>query len=323
MLKRIIAHIRNPYVTLTDSFIILMTALTSGCIVAAVADVNIMIAVILLMCVSGFSSVIHSRLFENKKKNYIRGYAFSVIPVEILIIIAMLKYSMDIVGKCLIISVALISVYLVVFFVLSQKRRIRKSNCICGIHSITAVCLTPCIISFTAHWIGDMPILKQPSVPISTDVNYSVSPITTDEWNDMDFNQKFTYLNEIMKAESFVLKMTDTPVLTAVFYPKPLMGIYNYSADTIGINAEHVLTSDAQDVVNSLGHELYHRYEYIIVDDSTRNVTGVAEERIAEYKYDFENPSNSVFDWDDYYNMSIEIDARAMGEKVADKYVLK
>lgn len=322
MINKIINHIKNPYVTLADSFIIMVLALTSSCLAVAITGTNTFISSIILTLSSVFLGIIHNRQFENKKKNYVRGYSFCIMPIEIVIVIAMLKYSMNAVKISLIVSVVFVLVYLIVFFAVSQKRRFKKTNCIRGIHSILAICLTPCIISFFTHWIGDVPILERPPVLISTDVNYSASPITTDEWDDMSFNQRFTYLNKIMKAEASNLSMTNTPNMEAIFYPEALMGTYDHNTDTIGINAEYLRTADADEVINTLGHELYHRQEYIIIEDSSRNVTGVSEERIAEYKYDFENPSNMVFDWDGYYNMSTEVDARTVGEQIADKYVI-
>ena len=322
MFSSIVNHIRNPYVSYSDSIIIMALAhLCSSFVLAFLGDASV-ISIIIITVVSFFLAFSHYCQFEKKKKNYIRGYTFAVILAEILIVINMMKYSMSSARISLVVSAVLITVYLIAFFAASHKCRFKKAKCIRGIHSILAICLTPCIISFVACWVGDKAILKQHRAVISQDINCSATPITVIEWDNMNFNQKFAYLNEIMKAEASLLGMSDTPEMEAIIYPEILLGTYNCSTDTISINAEHLRTGNVYDAISTLGHELYHRYEYIIVDDSTKNVINVEDERIAEYKSNFENPSSSVYEWEDYYNMSTEVDARTMGEQIADKYIV-
>ncbi|MBP1549540.1 MAG: hypothetical protein J6A05_06005 [Oscillospiraceae bacterium] len=294
----------------------------SGGFAAYFAGMNMISTIVKLIYGSVILTTLHSWLYKNKKKNFLREFVFVVTPVEILITFVLNKYSLSVVKICLLIGLLLILVYLIIFNCASKKHKLKKYNSIRGIYSILVFCMIPCIVSFVSCWIYDKPILKENSYLISTDISCSAAQITGDEWKGMIYKEKFEYLNLILEAEAQNLCMEDTPEVQAVIYPENIYGAYDYSTDTIFINAELLRTSSADMVIETLGHELYHRYEHIIVADESKNITGVEKERIEEYRYEFENPQ-MIVDWIGYYRMSIETDARAAGERTVEKYVVE
>ena len=161
---------------------------------------------------------------------------------------------------------------------------------------------------------------------ISHTNEYCIEP---NEWSKMTISQRTKFIENFIEAQAVELGMETIPNVEICYLPSPLYGSYTRENDLIIVNASIVQNYNAIQLVDTLSHELFHRYEHTLVEDysndllSSDDLSDDAIKKIEGYSRDFDNYSPGGIteeSYNNYYFQSVEIDSRAYAELTVSKY---
>ena len=309
MKEKIVKYLECPFVTLTDSIIILTIMLFSCSFASTYLNTSVILSAIIVAILCTGVLMFHHFTFYKKKKNYFRGVLYAVTPLECLAVYLITPYSHKLIITLTILSAILVTIYIVCFEVISYKHKIKKRNALIGIQLILSICYIPALIYFTGLSILNIPVMTASASNISKHIVFNNYPIGVNEWNNLSYDEKFSHINKIICLEAAELGMETTPEVRVVLYKSFLNGQYSTSSDIIYINITKL--DDPKQAISTALHELYHRHEYSITLNENVNVTGITPETVEKYKVEFELSNKlKLFSFRDYYTQQIEIDAR-------------
>ena len=162
---------------------------------------------------------------------------------------------------------------------------------------------------------------------LTSDQTYTTSK---QQWENMTIAEKGNAISQIVAIESEKLNISITPKVDIVYLPSSLYGYYNDKQNIIRLNAAMVNKSELINTVNTLCHELYHCYQYTLIDrydsdpNKLLNYTQSEITKIELYKYEFDHYENVGFlmlNYKKYENQVCETDARNYANRADDDYI--
>ena len=151
---------------------------------------------------------------------------------------------------------------------------------------------------------------------------YKMKRITKQQWQSLKFDEKILILEEIKEEECDNLGIYYPITLEYQTLDYPTVGLYNHGELTITIDDNFVITHSAKEVIEILCHEVYHAYQYCLVeafnklDEFEQNL--LFFDYIRFYKEEIENYDLSS---NKYPIFLLEIKAREYSEKQTSYYV--
>lgn len=145
-----------------------------------------------------------------------------------------------------------------------------------------------------------------------------------ERWSDLTAQERKDVLQTIADIEAWCLGLPNELTVCIEDLPKGTMGRYRDASHEIVVDTEHFLYSDVEEILEIICHEVYHCYEYRLIE-----VYGGAEERLKSlrifksvdsYIREFNNYSDGEEDYSAYYNQVCEQDAREYAESAVAEY---
>lgn len=147
------------------------------------------------------------------------------------------------------------------------------------------------------------------------------------EWQTLSNNQKIDVLQMVCNAETKRLGL-QTPQISikSRYFENNLLGTYMRADHTILINTQLLKEGTARQVLESSTHECFHALQYDLVElyDSVSEDQKklMIFDTVEKYKTEFSNYKDGYCaDFDDYYNQSVEEDARSYENYAPDIYL--
>lgn len=153
-------------------------------------------------------------------------------------------------------------------------------------------------------------------------------------WAELSVEDRMEVLKTIVRIECRYLGMGSAPQLELAYTEEELLGQYNHGSNTVTLSYNYLMSAkqSGYGVAQCLCHELYHRYQYIMVDflDAVRQ-----NEEMSEYAalfllddatvYEAElcsyvAPSKDSVTYYLYASQSLEQDAEKYGNTAVDEY---
>lgn len=230
-------------------------------------------------------------------------------------------FSLPSIEKCsrliLICSLTLAALFLAAYLTV-----FRKDKVLCRIKCIVLIFTAVMLPAFTA-----MNFFKISGLPIYTIPEQSSPQIcrtkemTETEWENLNTLRRIELLSEIAENEAAEFDI-GVPEIRLCILPD-INGVYKAKRNIIQVDIMYLNSASAQKAISLIAHELYHSYEFKLISGNIP-LDAAQSEKAAIYKYEFENYINGVTgDYYSYYSQECEADARAFGEKISEKYILK
>ncbi len=206
---------------------------------------------------------------------------------------------------------------------ITGKRVLRCVNVNCVLHSLI---LVPGVVIMIPYLVGNKPIIIIPSNNITTSTECT---IPYNEWASMTISEKTDFVEDFIEHSSSSLLMDTSPNVHISYLPSGLCGSYSREDDCLLLNSTILKEDDLKQLINTLSHEMYHRFEYFLVEDyfnghlDNNYLTNTMIDKIEIYKLELENYKSvgiSEESYDNYYNQVCESDARAFAEKIVNTY---
>lgn len=148
-----------------------------------------------------------------------------------------------------------------------------------------------------------------------------------DNWAGLAARQKLDVLQTMTDIECWYLGLPESLPVRATAMPDSTNAYYTDNSRSIAINIEHLLYSPARDVLQSLLHEIYHSYQYRLVDAYKKMDEESRKLRVFQtaktYMEEFADYSSGEEYFFAYYSQQCESDARAYAELSAEDYYAK
>lgn len=148
------------------------------------------------------------------------------------------------------------------------------------------------------------------------------------KWADISDDEKMEAINALVNAECYNLGLYDKlNIEISDDMPETKLGSYSDINKKIVINKKYFDESDGLVIMETIIHECYHNYEARMVDTLSKLSS---EERsltifrsVNRYSAEFNEYNQLKKDFDDYYNLNVEVSARKWSEKRIESYTQK
>lgn len=145
--------------------------------------------------------------------------------------------------------------------------------------------------------------------------------LSNDKWSNLSYEDKMDTLQTVVNIEATYL--TISPItLKSTKLEDNTVGQYSYDENIIYIDSEFIAISESTDALDTICHECRHAYQHSVVDMldwSQDSVNSHYYYRSAQqWKLEFNDYQSGQFDYDTYYQQSIEVDARVYAERSVD-----
>ena len=145
-----------------------------------------------------------------------------------------------------------------------------------------------------------------------------------ERWAGLAAQQKLDVLQTMTDIECWHLGLPESLPVRATVMPDALNAYYTDNDRAIALNIEHLLYSPAKKVLQSLLHEIYHSYQYRLVDAYKKMDEESRKLRVFQtantYMEEFADYTSGEQYFFAYYNQQCESDARAYAEIAAEEY---
>lgn len=191
---------------------------------------------------------------------------------------------------------------------------------------LCSVILIPGVFIMVPHLTNSKAMITIPSRNVSQTTEYNIAP---SKWELITISQKTDFIEGFLETQAVQLNMDTIPNIEVAYIPQSIFGSYTQEEDLIILNAAIVQDSNAEQIVQTLSHELFHRCQHALVENFSNgtlpydSLTDDQIERIKNYAYDFQNYKPGGINeesFNQYYNQPCEIDARAYAEQVVTRY---
>ncbi len=206
---------------------------------------------------------------------------------------------------------------------ITGKRVLRCINVNCLLYSLI---LLPGVVIMTPYLVGNKPIIiiQSNNITTSTECN-----IPYNKWDSMTIAEKTYFVEDFIEHSSSSLLMDTSPNVHISYLPSVLCGSYSREDDCLLLNSTILKDDNLKQLINTLSHEMYHRFEYFLVEDYSNGsldnnyLTDTMIDKIEIYKFELKNYKSagiSEESYDNYYNQVCESDARAYAEQIVNTY---
>lgn len=157
-------------------------------------------------------------------------------------------------------------------------------------------------------------------VPSAAELIHENQNLREDVWEHLTAGQRETVLRDFSDKVADIFGVTISR-LEFVDMPDRYWGEYTPSDGSIKINSDVLSEPEKlKGTIDTLLHETRHAFQYEIVNG---NITGnVAQETLAEWRYNIDNYIPASLDFQAYRNQSIEKDARNFAGSVLEKIIV-
>lgn len=216
---------------------------------------------------------------------------------------------------------------------ISRKRQIVHS--LLGARTIAAFCTLILIVPVSVSNIFRLGLMrtKTPVVSSASEAEeWTVENkldmlrlLWEDDWNALSPQQRLDVLGVVMNIEIRYLGLNHELYLKSSVLDGETAAHYEHKNHEIVIDIGQLKTASASSALNSLCHECYHAYQYQMialyeaVPEEYRNM--LLFQYVGSYMEETAHYSDGREDWLDYYDQTLEIQARQYAElAVADYY---
>lgn len=151
--------------------------------------------------------------------------------------------------------------------------------------------------------------------------------LSEEKWKTYSTKERITVLQELADMEADVLGIPPVPLATEDLGPVTLGG-YNPKENAIAVSVPHMLRMSAEKAVNTVCHEMFHAYQYFLVQSIDWEAEAVQKgpyfEELRQWKANQENyysygTGESTFE--EYQSQILEETARAYAKEEAEKII--
>ncbi len=144
-------------------------------------------------------------------------------------------------------------------------------------------------------------------------------------WEKLNTDDRTTLLKKVALIEKENLGIEDADFLViGDKLDEYSCGFYSYEENQIYLNSSQISHGDLQDCLITVCHEVFHAYEYYVVEnidfDSEMVQNNYYFENARKWKNNIDNYVPSVIDYDMYYDQPLEKDARQYAEDRVTAY---
>lgn len=128
------------------------------------------------------------------------------------------------------------------------------------------------------------------------------------QWDSLSYDDRHAIVIDLVESLSYDLQLSDVP--TVRFYSEPeslVVGYFESLSYQIYVN--YGATPDSFDMAETIAHEMRHAWQYV-------RALNPLTEQDELFKYEFENYIEAEDNLGEYYQQSIEVDAREYQVKV-------
>ena len=214
-----------------------------------------------------------------------------------------------------------------------RRNRIRYS--FLGVRTITTICFSVLIIYIAWGSVSGDYILQPKTAPTNNSVyseKYTIknntetlSNLKQEKWEELTIQEKLEVLQVVCNIERNYLGVANTITVKSAVLEDNVLGEYLDEKYTILIDLDHLNTASARSVLNTITHECYHCYQFRLIDlyDNSNEIDRnlAMFNHVEEYKEEFIN-YNSDGGYE-YYNQSVEVDAREYAQAAVVDYYSK
>lgn len=137
-------------------------------------------------------------------------------------------------------------------------------------------------------------------------------------------DEKRELFQKLVELECLYLGIEPMNVEVEQYLSNSLLGYYNHEDRIISISKE-MLEASREEAMETLLHESHHAYAHRAADSVSWKDKDLMELRMYKdafrWKKGFENYTSSMYNYEDYYNNPVEVDARAYSEKWTPVYL--
>ena len=290
-----------------------------------------------------FSFLVCTFIIFSKKKKFTTIMVHTMISYGIYTIYAYKRSIIKKVNVILLIAFIICAIYAILLFkkkILSKNKKLiiknRISIYLMNSITIVSILLSTILVPMLIESIFDFSIFK-PTIsakqPKSLEEKYFLnnleilSKIQESKWDILSSYEKLDVLQCLANIEALRLGLPNELNVVAINTDDNLKACYNDDTSLIKINIGYLEMASAKDVVTSCCHEAYHSYErklvdaYNLVSDDLKKLDLYKD--IALYKTEFNNYKKLSKDYNTYYSLRVEKDARSYGNKEMIYYFSK
>lgn len=143
-------------------------------------------------------------------------------------------------------------------------------------------------------------------------------------WDELTDKERIDVLETVVNIERCRLGLSFCPLLTTGDLEENTTACYDHDRHTVTLDAESLRTRNAAETLESVCHEMYHAYQYELLD--LYHSTGgkyrplMIFDDVREYESEFHDYFGKETDGDDYYYQTCEITARDYAENERRRY---
>lgn len=218
----------------------------------------------------------------------------------------------------------------------ADRRRVlhnRLYHCCCAAHSFLAAGMAVILLTLIGRAMFGT-ALVQPSVEAQTGIAEQVTQGNTDillrlqpgEWQELEVKEKLDVLQTVANIEANRLGLPNELNVGGSNLSDGTLGSYDDRMHAIHINLELLETGSPDEALRSCCHEVYHSYQYRLVEAREAAGEELAGLRLfrsaAEYAEEFADyeSGGSGEEFYAYYAQHCEEDARAYAEEAVQRY---
>lgn len=152
----------------------------------------------------------------------------------------------------------------------------------------------------------------------------TVLKLSPDKWKKLDTKERMDVLQTVCNIEVHELGMDDPVTVQGDNLSPSMLGAYSDAQHLIWINLNHMENDPAEKVLSTLLHEVYHSYEYQLVNlyqsvpMEYRDL--VLFRNTKYYIQEDENYINGSDDYEGYASQHLEMDSEKYAEGGVEKY---
>ena len=201
------------------------------------------------------------------------------------------------------------------------RKRVRIASVVCALlltWFLLGMLLTPLLE------LSVLPQGAQDGGPASTTAD--VSLLREEVWVDLTLAERMNVLEWIAAVEGDALGLPFAVQVTEGELEDRVQGTYRNQERQITLSRKLVRNGSALEVLDTLAHELYHAYQYCVVElyqknEAYQDMLLFSAANAEVYCREFENyQSGTEGGFSEYFNQQVEIDARAFAREICEKY---
>ena len=211
----------------------------------------------------------------------------------------------------------------------------KKRFCALGARTIITSCCSLVVIYITGTAVTGIQLYRPTTEASDTSSGFieyldgnsdTFDLLEESKWQTLPNNQKLDVLQMVCNGERIRLGIQSSIRIKSRYFENNLLGSYVKADQTIIINTKLLKEGTAEEVMACTTHECFHSLQY----DLVALYDSVPDEKkklmifntVEKYKTEFSNYKDGYCaDFDDYYDQSVEEDARSYSNYAPDVYL--